>query len=187
MDPETPYPGPAYRQYLARLHTDIIRTYSRHRQGILQQSARTVLKIQKHLRLMNIRLDVVVKDITGLTTGTKIITDLINGQTSGKELVRHRHYNCRKPESEIAKALQYNGRDDHFFALKQEWATYLHLQDQIAQIDQQIKKHLVDVIDNDGNKKQHIASDKPYKRKNKNTIRELDMNQVSYQYFEEWT
>lgn len=47
--------------------TDIIRTYSRHRQGILEQSARTVLNIQKHLRLMNMRLDVVVKDITGLT------------------------------------------------------------------------------------------------------------------------
>jgi hypothetical protein len=163
--------------------TDIIRTYSRHRQGVLEQSARTVLKVQKHLRLMNMRLDVVVKDITGLT-GTKIITDLINGQTDGKELARHRHYNCRKPESEIAKALQYNGRDDHFFALKQEWATYLHLQGQIAQIDGQIKKHLEDVIDNDGDKKQHIASEKPYKRKNKNTIRGLDMNQMSYQYFE---
>lgn len=163
--------------------TDIIRTYSRHRQGILEQSARTVLKIQKHLRLMNMRLDVVVKDITGLT-GTKIITDFMNGQTSGKELAKNRHYNCRKPESEIAKALQYNGRDDHFFALRQEWATYLHLQGQITQIDEQIKKHLEHVIDNDGDKKQHIPSEKPYKRKNKNTIRGLDMNQVSYQYFE---
>ncbi len=163
--------------------TDIVRTYSRHRQGILEQSARTVLKVQKHLRLMNMRLDVVVRDITGLT-GTKIITDLIGGQTSGKELAGHRHYNCRKPESEIAKALQYNGRDDHFFALRQEWATYLHLQDQIAQVDEQIKKHLEEVIDNDGDKKQHIPSEKPHKRKNKNTVRGVDMNQVSYQYFE---
>tara|TARA_R110001592_G_C13113092_1_gene745145 strand:+ start:292 stop:1668 length:1377 start_codon:yes stop_codon:yes gene_type:complete len=163
--------------------TDIIRTYSRHRQGILKQSAKTVLKIQKHLRLMNMRLDVVVKDIVGLT-GTKIIADFINGQTNGKELAKHRHYNCRKPEAEIAKALQYNGRDDYFFALKQEWATYLHLQKQITQVDIQIKKHLVEIIDNDDNKKQHIAFEKPYKRKNKNTIRGLDMNQISYQYFE---
>ena len=83
--------------------TDIFRTYSRHRQGILEQSARTVLYVQKHLWLMNMRLDVGVRDITGLT-GTKIITDLIGGQTSGKELAGHRHYNCQKPESEIAKA-----------------------------------------------------------------------------------
>ena len=52
--------------------TDIIRTYSRHRQNIIKQSASTVMKMQKYFRLMNMRLDVVVKDIVGLT-GTKII------------------------------------------------------------------------------------------------------------------
>ena len=84
--------------------TDVIRTYSRHRQNLVKQSARTVLKIQKYLRLMNMRLDVVVKDIVGLT-GTKIITDFIAGERSGKELAKNRHYNCRKPEEEIAKRL----------------------------------------------------------------------------------
>jgi len=53
--------------------TAIIRTYSRHRQNIIKQASSTVLKMQKYLRLMNMRLDVVVKDIVGLT-GTKIIT-----------------------------------------------------------------------------------------------------------------
>jgi len=163
--------------------TDIIRTYSRHRQNILKQSAKTTLKMSKYLRLMNMRLDVVVKDIVGLT-GTKIITDFVNGEKLGEKLAKHRHYNCRKSEQEIAKALQYNGREDYFFALQQEWSTYLHLQKQIDQVDKQIKKHLEDVIDNDHNKKQHIASKKPYKRKNKNTIRNTDMNQLSYQYFE---
>ena len=163
--------------------TDIIRTYSRHRQNIIRQSASTVMKIQKYFRLMNMRLDVVVKDIVGLT-GTKIISDFVNGEKSGKKLAVNRHYNCRKSEEEIAKALQYNGREDYYFALQQEWHTYLHLQKQIGAVDIQIKKHLTEVIDNDDNKKQHIASKKPYKRKNKNTIRDVDMNQMSYQYFE---
>ena len=163
--------------------TDIIRTYSRLRQNVLKQSARTILKMSKYLRLMNMRLDVVVKDIVGLT-GTKIITDFVNGEKSGKKLAKHRHYNCHKSEQEITKALQYNGREDYYFALQQEWSTYLHLQKQIDSVDQQIKKHLEDVIDNDDNKKQHIATKKPYKRKNKNTIRNTDMNQLAYQYFE---
>jgi len=163
--------------------TAIIRTYSRHRQNILKQSASTVLKMQKYLRLMNMRLDVVVNDIVGLT-GIKIITAFINGEKSGKELAKHRHYNCKKSEQEIAKALQYNGREDYYFALQHEWKTYLHLQVQIDEVDVQIKKHLSDVIDKDDNKKQHIASKKPHKRKNKNTIRGTDMNQMSYQYFE---
>jgi len=163
--------------------TAIIRTYSRHRQNILKQSASTIMKMQKYLRLMNMRLDVVVNDIVGLT-GVKIITSFINGEKSGKELAKHRHYNCKKPETEIAKALEYNGREDYYFALQHEWKTYLHLQTQIDEVDVQIKKHLTDVIDKDDNKKQHIASKKPYKRKNKNTIRGTDMNQMSYQYFE---
>lgn len=163
--------------------TDIIRTYSRHRQNIIRQSASTVMKMQKYFRLMNMRLDVVVKDIVGLT-GTKIISDFVNGEKSGKKLAVNRHYNFRKSEEEIAKALQYNGREDYYFALQQEWHTYLHLQQQIDAVAVQIKKHLTEVIDNDDNKKQHIASKKPYKRKNKNTIRDVDMNQMSYQYFE---
>lgn len=163
--------------------TDIIRTYSRHRHNVIKQSARTVMKMQKYLRLMNMRLDVVVKDIVGLT-GKKIIEAFISGESSGVELAKHRHYNIKKSEEEIAKALQYNGREDYLFALKQEWSTYQHLQKQIDEIDVQIKNHLENVIDNDDEKKQHIASKKPYKRKNKNTIRGLDMNHMAYQYFE---
>jgi len=163
--------------------TDIIRTYSRHRHNVIKQSARTVMKMQKYLRLMNMRLDVVVKDIVGLT-GKKIISAFVTGETSGTKLAKHRHYNIKKSEEEIAKALQYNGREDYLFALKQEWSTYQHLQKQIDEIDVQIKKHLEKAIDNDDEKKQHIVSKKPYKRKNKNTIRGVDMNQMAYQYFE---
>jgi len=163
--------------------TAIIRTYSRHRQNILKQSSSIILKMQKYLRLMNMRLDVVVSDIVGLT-GTKIITAFLNGEKSGEKLSAFRHYNCKKPQSEIAKALQYNGRNDYFFALKQEWETYHHLQNQITEVDKQIKEHLSKVIDKDDNKRQHIATKKPHKRKNKNTIRGVDMNQMAYQYFE---
>jgi len=38
--------------------TDIIRTYHRHRQNIIKQVTTTVQKMQKYLRLMNLRLDV---------------------------------------------------------------------------------------------------------------------------------
>jgi hypothetical protein len=120
--------------------------------------------MQKYLRLMNLRLDVVVNDIVGLT-GKKIITSFIEGEKSGKELAKNRHFNCRKPEKEIAKALQYNGREDYFFALKQEWNTYLHLQNQIEETDLEIKKLLENIIEKDGNKKNHIAKKKPINEK----------------------
>ena len=170
-------------RFLPDSTTAQIRTYSRHRQNILKQSSSTVLKIQKYLRLMNMRLDVVVRDTVGLT-GTKIITSFINGEKSGEQLAKHRHHNCRKPEVEIAKALQYNGREDYYFALNQEWETYLHLQKQKDKVDVEIKQFLEETIDKEENKKQHIASEKKHKRKNKNSISGADMNQLSYQYFE---
>ncbi len=139
--------------------------------------------MQKYLRLMNLRLDVVVNDIVGLT-GKQIITAFIEGEKSGKELAKYRHYNIRKSEEEIAKALQYNGREDYFFALKQEWKTYLHLQKQIDQTDKEIKKLLKKIIKDDENKKKQIAKKKDHKRKNKNSIRGTDMNKIGVQYFE---
>lgn len=163
--------------------TDIIRTYHRHRQNILKQSGATVQKMQKYLRLMNLRLDVVVNDIVRLT-GQKIISAFIAGEKSGIELAKHRHYNIRKSEEEIAKALQYNGREDYYFALKQEWKTYLHLQKQIEETDMEIKKILKEIIRNDENKRHQTVKKKDHKRKNKNAITNTDMNKIGVQYFE---
>ena len=50
--------------------TEQLRTYCRHRANLLEQAADTSRKMQKYLRLLNLRLDVVVKDVTGLTGGT---------------------------------------------------------------------------------------------------------------------
>jgi len=146
--------------------TDVIRTYHRHRQNIIKQTGATVQKMQKYLRLMNLRLDVVVKDIVGLT-GQKIIAAFVAGERSGKELAKYRHYNIRKSEEEIAKALQYNGREDYFFALKQEWKTYLHLQKQIDETDKEIKKLLKKIIRGDENKKKYTAKKKTINEKTK--------------------
>lgn len=113
---------------------------------------------------MNLRLDVVVNDIVGLT-GKEIISSFIAGEKSGKELAKHRHYNIRKSEEEIAKALQYNGREDYFFALKQEWKTYIHMQKQIDETDKEIKRLLKKIIKNDKNKKKHTVKKKSINEK----------------------
>ena len=169
--------------FLPDSDTDTIRTYSRHRNNLLNQAANCSKRMQKYLRLMNMRLDVVVRDIVGLT-GQSIIKAFIAGEHSGQQLAKLRHFNCRKSEEEIAKALQYNGRKDYFFALSQEWDSYQHIQLQIKNTDAQINQLLKDIIDKDNNKKQHTVEKKPFKRKNKNGINNTDMNLIFYQYFE---
>lgn len=163
--------------------TEQLRTYTRHRSNMLHNAASTSRKMQKYLRLLNFRLDVVVNDICGLT-GLLIIKAICGGETNPQKLASLRHGNCRKSEEEIAMALQSNGRKDYLFALKQELENYNHLQAKIAECDQMIEQMLNEIIDNDDNKKQHHIDPKKHKRINKNTPKNIDLNLKSYQMFE---
>lgn len=163
--------------------TEELRTYCRHRANLLHSAASTSKKMQKYLRLLNLRLDVVVKDVCGLT-GLAIIRAVCRGETDPAKLASLRHGNCRKTEQEIAWALQSNGRKDFLFALRQELDTYDHLQEKIGQCDLEIDRKLNEIIDSDDNKKQHRIAPKPHKRINKNTPKDIDLNLKAYQMFE---
>lgn len=163
--------------------TEQLRTYCRHRANMLDMAASTQKKMQKYLRLLNLRLDVVVNDICGLT-GLAIIEMICKGETRPDKLAELRHGNCRKSESEIAKALETNGRTDYLFALQQELDMYKIIQNKIIACDIKIENMLSTIIDQDDNKKQHFIDKKSHKRINKNTPKNIDLNIVGYQYFE---
>ena len=81
-----------------------LRTLCRQRANIIAAKADASRKMQKYLKFLNFRLDVVVKDITG-QTGIAIIDAITKGEHDPFTLAKNRHYNCRKSEEEIAKAL----------------------------------------------------------------------------------
>jgi len=162
--------------------TEQLRTYCRHRANLLEQAADTSRKMQKYLRLLNLRLDVVVKDVTGLT-GLSIIDAICKGEMNPEKLASLRHGNCKKSEQEIAKALQSNGRKDLLFSLTHEYELYQIFQGKISECDKQIQKLLNEQINNDENKKQHHIDSKVHKRLNKNNP-DININLLSYQYFE---
>ena len=162
--------------------TEKLRTLCRHRSKMIAQKADTSHKMQKYLKWLNFRLDVVVRDITG-QTGIKIIESICKGNLNPKSLATLRHYNCRKSEQEIAKALVSNERKDYLFGLKQEFKRFRFYQSMIKECDQAIVSFLemfinqkVDVVDD-------LPKKKPYKRNNKNGIKGVDLNIISYQYF----
>ncbi len=163
--------------------TEQLRTYCRHRANLLDQAADTTRKMQKYLRLLNLRLDVVVKDITGLT-GLNIIQAICKGETNPQKLAVLRNGNCKKSEEEIAKALETNNRKDYLFTLNHEYETYQSLQNKITDCDKQIEIILQQQINEDNNKKQHAIDKKVHKRVNKNTPKNMDINLLAYQYFE---
>ena len=149
--------------------TEKLRTLCRHRANMISQKADTSHKMQKFLKWLNFRLDVVVRDVTGLT-GIKIIDAICNGDLDPESLAKHRHFNCRKSEHEIAKALVSNGRKDYLFGLQHEYARYKFYKTLIEQCDVEIATFLHQFI----NQKDQVVDDlpekKPYKRQNKNGI-----------------
>ncbi len=168
--------------FLPDLPTEKLRTFCRHRLSLLERRATSNRRIQKYLKLLNLRLDVVVRDISGLT-GMKIIRQIIAGESDPKALAKNRHYNCRTSEEEIAQALVSNGREDFLFALENEVEIYDFLSDEISKVDlkiaQQIQNYILslpDIVDD-------LPSIKKYKRNNKNSIKTIDLNIASYQYF----
>lgn len=169
--------------FLPDLATEQLRTYCRHRSSLLETSAMTTQKMQKYLRLLNLRLDVVVKDVCGLT-GLLIIEAICKGETNPEVLASFRHGNCHKSEQEIAKALQSNGREDYLFGLQQEFDLYKTLQSKIEDCDLAMAKLLAEQINADETKKSLQAESKPHKKVNKNAPKNMDLNQLSYQYFD---
>lgn len=163
--------------------TEELRTYCRLRQNLLHESASTSKKMQKYLRLLNLRLDVVVKDVCGLT-GLNIIRAICNGEKNPEKLADLRHHNCHTSKADIARALQSNGREDFLFALRHELDMFDYLHKKIEECDLKIEEKLNNIINDDDNKKQHHIEPKPHKKVNKNTPKNIDLNLKSYQMFE---
>lgn len=162
--------------------TEQLRTYCRQRTNWIDLAAEASHKMQKYLKLLNFRLDVVVNDICGLT-GLTIIADICKGNLDPQKLAEHRHSNCRKSKEEIAKALKGNNRADFLFGLRQEYESYLFFQKKIDACDVQINSFLKTQINTDPNKKKLHTDHKIHKRVNKNAIKGIDLNQAAYQYF----
>lgn len=77
--------------------------------------------MQETLELMNVKLTMVVSDITGVT-GLSIIRAIVAGECDPQHLARLRKLGCARSEAEIAKALQGNYQAEHLFVLKQALA-----------------------------------------------------------------
>ena len=61
---------------------------------------------------------------------------------------------------------------------------HLNLQTKIVECDLEIESLLNEQINKDNNKKQHHIKKKVYKKINKNTPKNMDINLLSYQYFD---
>jgi transposase len=127
----------------------VLRAYLRQRQMLLTYAGQHIQHMQKALTQMNVKLQHVVSDITGVT-GMAIIRAILAGQRDPARLARLRDDRCGHSEDQIARALYGNWRAEHLFALGQAVELYDFYRAQLAACDRAIEGQLQQFEDKSG-------------------------------------
>jgi len=163
--------------------TEQLRNLTRHRSMLLSQAADTSKRIQQSLRLMNLRLDIAVSDITG-KSGMNIITAILKGERNPVLLAALCDVNVKKSREEIAAALTGFYRNDYLFQLKQNMGIWQFIQQQIKDVDQELnrllEKHLQDLNKNERN---YTPGENAKKKKKQKNNPSFDVGKKSFQLF----
>ena len=119
----------------------VLRSYLRQRQMLVEYAANHIQHIQKALTQMNVKLQHVIRDVTG-RTGMDIIQAIVEGERDPQVLARYRQKGCKNDEATIAASLRGDWREEHLFELKQAVELYEFYQKKLADCDQRIEAHL---------------------------------------------
>lgn len=132
--------------FIPDLFTETVRQYYRHRQCLVESSASYINKMQKALRLINIRLDTVLRDVMG-RSGKDIIEAVLKGERNAKVLASLAQVTVKAPTAEIEAALTGDWRKEYIFELKHCYELYQYYHEKIDECDEEIKKLLTAEIE----------------------------------------
>ncbi len=109
----------------------VLRSYMRQRQMLIEYGSRHVQQMQKALTEMNIKLQHVISDLTGVT-GLAIVRAILDGERDRLKLAALKQRQIKSDVATIAKALEGDYRPEHLFVLRQALALYDYFQQKIA-------------------------------------------------------
>ena len=142
-------------QWLQQLHTygllsgafrpeaDIrrLRSYLRQRAMLVQYASQHIQHMQKALTQMNVKLQHVIRDITG-KTGMDIMEAIVGGERDPGKLAQLRDPRIKADAATIARSLQGHWQEEHIFELTQALELYRAYQGRIAECDREIEAQL---------------------------------------------
>lgn len=151
---------------------EALRTLVRYRRTLRQDQCRFVLRMQKALEQMNIKLHTLIRDITG-QSGLAVINAIIAGERDPQNLQAYVGSGVHAERTAILKSLQGNFRQEQLFLLKEGYGSYCYYKERIAVCDQEIERQLRDYqkavpIPTVGNNKKAPAASSEKKRAQKN-------------------
>lgn len=162
--------------FLPDAQIEQVRTYQRHRSWLVEQCAKLSNKMQKCLRLMNLRLDVAINDITG-KSGQAIIRAILQGTRDGKSLAALADPRVRKSKDEIAQSLQGQWKMELLYELQDCFELYHLHQEKIFKCDKQIEHLLETFTSQQSTNHIEVKKKKSYRNQQK-----FDLAKLSSQY-----
>jgi len=118
-----------------------VRSLLRHRDGLVRAAATCVHRLHKALTQMNLQLQHVIADVTGVT-GLAILEAVLAGERDPVALAKLKDGRIRASTDTIAKSLCGDWRAEHLFTLRQCLDTWKHYQGQITACDEEIARLL---------------------------------------------
>lgn len=119
-----------------------LRTYVRYREQKIAESSQCMLRMQKALTQMNIRLSNVISNIMGVS-GQRIIRAILKGERNVESLVALCDKSILSKKKELVMAsLQGTYAERHLFELQKELDTYDFFEKQVVECDQKIAQVL---------------------------------------------
>lgn len=119
-----------------------LRELLRHRKSLNRNKTIAVNKMTKALNSMNVKLNIVLSDLTSVS-GQKIIMSINSGERRPKELVKLVHHKVKASKEDILKALEGVWREECLFELKHATEHYYFLQNQTSECDKKIEEQMV--------------------------------------------
>jgi len=142
----------------------VLRSYWRHRKGLVERTAVPIQLMHKSLEQMNLQLHKVLSDVTGVT-GLKIIRAILKGERDPVALAQLKHPLVRSSEDTIAQALTGDWRAEHLFTLRQAVELYDVYQQKIEACAQEIEAYRK-TLDSRGDPKDLPPAPRGTRRKN---------------------
>ena len=99
-----------------------LRSYLRQRTMLVEYASHHIQHMHKALEQMNIKLQHVIRDITG-KTGMEIVEAILSGEREPCKLAKLRDPRIKADEKQIAESLRGHWREEHIFELTQALGT----------------------------------------------------------------
>lgn len=154
--------------FLPDEHTEALRTLVRFRRNLIQDSSRYILRMQKSLELMNIKVHTVISDIVG-KTGTAIIEAIIEGERRPENFMPMVDPRIKAGKQTLLKSLEGNWSSEHLATLKLSYEMYKVFQVKTIECEQEIEKVLQQYQKNNTENVEPASTQKKSKNKKNKT------------------